>query len=63
LEPDEFMVSWLAGSASLSDLAYTRSRNTALEPVPEPTTLVLWGVTAAGLGFLARRRRNRQASA
>jgi hypothetical protein len=33
-----------------------------LEPVPEPTTLVLWGVTAAGFGFLARRRRNREAT-
>jgi hypothetical protein len=33
------------------------------EPVPEPTTLALWGVTAAGLGYLARRRRTRQASA
>jgi hypothetical protein len=29
-------------------------------PVPEPTTLVLWGATAAGLGYLARRRRNQQ---
>jgi len=32
------------------------------EPVPEPTTLALWGVTAAGLGFLTRRRRTQQAS-
>jgi hypothetical protein len=28
-----------------------------LEPVPEPTTLLLWGSTMAGLGFVARWRR------
>ncbi len=27
---------------------------------PEPTTLLLWGTTAAGLGLAARRRRRRQ---
>ncbi len=28
-----------------------------LEPVPEPTTLVLWGTMMAGLGMIRRRRR------
>jgi hypothetical protein len=31
-----------------------------LEPVPEPTTLLLWGTTMAGLRLAARRRRQRQ---
>src|SRR5262245_14815375 len=30
---------------------------TAFEPTPEPTTLLLFGATAAGLGVLAPRRR------
>jgi hypothetical protein len=30
-------------------------------PTPEPTTLLLWGTTAAGLGFIARRRRKARA--
>ena len=29
-------------------------------PVPEPTTLLLWGTTMAGLGLAARWRRRRQ---
>jgi hypothetical protein len=41
---------WLGGVAGLH--------------TPEPTTLLLWGTSAAGLGFLARRRRRaRQAGA
>lgn len=31
-----------------------------LEPVPEPTTLLLWGTTMAGLGLAARWRRRKQ---
>jgi PEP-CTERM motif len=31
-----------------------------LEPIPEPTTLLLFGTTIAGLGFAARRRRQRR---
>jgi hypothetical protein len=30
-----------------------------LEPVPEPATLLLWGMTAAGLGLTVRRKRRR----
>jgi hypothetical protein len=29
-------------------------------PIPEPTTLLLWGTTMAGLGLTARWRRRRQ---
>jgi hypothetical protein len=63
LEPDDFMVSWLAGSGSVSDLYYTQSRNTALdEPLthtPEPSTLVLLasGLGMALVGWRARRGR------
>jgi hypothetical protein len=31
--------------------------NVALEPVPEPTTLLLWATSAAGLGLARWRRR------
>src|SRR5690349_13278180 len=31
-----------------------------LQPIPEPGTLLLWGTTAAGLGFFARRHRPRR---
>jgi hypothetical protein len=31
-----------------------------LEPVPEPTTLLLWGTTMAGLGLAARWRRQKR---
>jgi hypothetical protein len=34
-----------------------------LEPVPEPTTLLLWGTTMAGLGVARCRRRGRQHAA
>jgi hypothetical protein len=31
-----------------------------IAPAPEPVTLALWGLTAGGLGWMARRRRRRE---
>jgi hypothetical protein len=43
-----------------NELEFWLGGATGLHPTPEPATLALWGVTAGGLGFLARRRRNQQ---
>jgi hypothetical protein len=58
---------FLGGTVNLPEdevTIYHNEANSLLEPVPEPTTLFLFGTTAAGLG-LARRRhqRRRQAAA
>jgi hypothetical protein len=64
LDPNDPFTFWTIQEwVSATDIWSTQITKLELEPVPEPTTLLLFGTTAAGLGLARwrqRRRRRRQ---
>ncbi len=58
---DNFLIGTLDFSVGPGDGFFLpTSADSFAAPVPEPTTLLLWGATMAGLGLAARRRQRRQ---
>ena len=58
LDPDWLRIGTDIVGGTTFNAAFTLDGD--LSPVPEPATLLLFGTTMTGLGFIARRRRRRQ---
>ena len=62
LDPEN-VTAFITGLTFVGDGDFTGSMTPIIEDLaatPEPTTLLLWGASMAGLGFAARWRRRRQ---
>ena len=64
LDPDDPFTFWTIQEwVSGTDIWSTQITELKLEPVPEPTTLLLFGTTAAGLGLARWKARRRKQEA